>query len=69
MKSLFHTHPSLDDLEYYSGNHHRDDALIESVEEHLLLCEQCRFTLDQLEQEIRVLKIVLREAETGVLVH
>lgn len=65
MTSFLKTHPTMDDLEYYSMNHQRNDRPIEAVEEHLLVCEDCRCKLDEVEQEIRVLKIVLRETEVG----
>jgi predicted anti-sigma-YlaC factor YlaD len=69
MKSFLNTHPTMDDLEYYSMNHQRNDNLIEAVEEHLLICENCRCNLDEVEQEVRVLKIVLREAEASGFVN
>lgn len=37
--------------------------VLDSIEEHLLICESCRGSLDEIEQDLRVLRICLREAE------
>lgn len=55
-------HVSHDDLELYVL-HRASAQVVEIVEEHLLVCEQCRCALDELEQELRVLRIYLRETE------
>jgi hypothetical protein len=69
MNFLFHFHPTPADLEEYSGTHHDNNRFIEKIEEHLLLCEPCRGKLDEIEQDIRVLRIVLRQAETCTVVN
>jgi hypothetical protein len=69
MNFLFHLHPTADDLEEYSRTQHESNRFIEKVEEHLLICAPCRCKLDEVEQEIRVLRIVLREAESHFLIN
>lgn len=62
MQVRFSHHPSADDLEEYALGR-AGEAQAEPIEEHLLLCEVCRELLDEIEQQIRVLRIVLREVE------
>jgi hypothetical protein len=69
MNFLFNLHPTPDDLEEYSRTQHDGNRFTEKVEEHLLICKPCRCRLDEVEQEIRVLRIVLREAEACSLVN
>jgi hypothetical protein len=57
-----YTHPTEDEMELYAM-HKAAEPVVENIEEHLLLCERCRSELDEVELKIRVLRIVLREAE------
>ncbi len=68
MELTIESHPSLDDLELYVTGR-PDENTTERVEEHLLVCESCRCALDEIEQEIRVLRIVLRGIDVGLTVH
>lgn len=62
MQDSLNCHISPDDLELYAMRRASND-LVEQVEEHLLICEACRCALDEEEQELRVLRIFLREAD------
>jgi predicted anti-sigma-YlaC factor YlaD len=51
-------HIALDELEHYSRNKIPPEKLA-AIEEHLLLCEPCRMTLERLEDEARVMRHAL----------
>ena len=52
-------HLSFEQLEGYSGNKTAPEDLA-SIEEHLLVCEQCRRALDRLEEEARIMREALK---------
>lgn len=62
MQDPLNCHVSRDDLELYAMERASGD-LLDTVEEHLLVCEHCRRSLDEVEQELRLLRVCLREAE------
>jgi hypothetical protein len=49
-------------LEQYAFNQ-MPESDVELIEEHLLVCEYCRGTLDQVEDEIRLWREALRLSE------
>jgi predicted anti-sigma-YlaC factor YlaD len=62
MDFLTHPHPTQDEMELYAM-HKAAEPVISDIEEHLLVCEKCRCELDSVEQQIRVMRIVLRDSE------
>lgn len=60
MQLFSHKHPTDDEMELYAM-HKAVEPAVEKIEEHLLLCESCRGELDAVLQQIRVMRIVLRE--------
>ena len=43
--------------------HKAAEPIVADIEEHLLVCGKCRSELDGVEQQIRVMRIVLRGCE------
>jgi hypothetical protein len=64
MEFLTHTHPTQDDMELYAM-HRAAEPILDSIEEHLLVCRSCRCELDTVEQQIRVMRIALRGCATA----
>jgi predicted anti-sigma-YlaC factor YlaD len=52
-------HLSFEQLEVYSRDKTTPEDLA-SIEEHLLICEQCRRALDRLEEEARIMREALK---------
>ncbi len=57
-----HSHPDLDEFESYALNR-GSSAVRRMLEEHLLICDECRDTLEETEREIAVMRIALRNLE------
>ena len=51
-------HTTEDDLELYIMNRAGEEQTA-VIEEHVLICEQCRITLDATEQEIQFIRHML----------
>ena len=60
MELFSHAHPTPDEMELYAM-HKAVECIVDRIEEHLLVCEHCRCELDDVEQQIRIMRIVLRE--------
>jgi hypothetical protein len=58
---LRRTHPTIDTLELYSLERLLEPELRE-VEEHLLVCQDCRDSVTSLDQYHSLLKVALQEA-------
>ncbi len=53
-------HLSIEQLEAYSRNQ-TELRNLAPIEEHLLICEQCRATLDRVEEHARILRAALQD--------
>lgn len=53
-------HLSIEQLEAYSRNQ-TELRKLAPIEEHLLICEQCRATLDRVEEHARILRAALQD--------
>lgn len=54
------SHATEDALESYALNHFGEHELA-SLEEHLLVCENCRVVLTGLDEEIQVMRLALNQ--------
>ena len=60
-------HPAEDDIELYAM-HRTNERIVERIEEHLLICASCRSALDEVEREIRTMRIILRDCKPATYV-
>ena len=68
MELTFESHPPSEDFDDYAMGTVSPTRL-EAFEEHLLVCDGCRFRLDETEEDLRVLRIVLRAYDANLPIH
>lgn len=57
----FARHLTTDDLEAFALGHGYPSVDEAAVEEHLLVCNSCRESLDEVENDIRLIQAALRD--------